>query len=89
MTIPTLPPLPLEWREAGTRISPRLACDCGTHRVAYLHKDGAYWEGYANGWDKAPDIPIHRSRSLDKAKAAAEAAAQAEWQRFVNSMYGS
>ncbi len=91
MTIPALPPLPLEWREVERHWLPYQAF-VKDWSVASVYKSGGYYYATAQHWPIDTSIrratPSGKYRSLDKAKAAAEAAAQAEWQRFVNSIYG-
>lgn len=94
MTIPELPPLPLEWKESkspsGRLTSYRLFS--GSCHVATVAKNDGYFEAvyrpYNRGVNEYGNMTFcSKHRSLDKAKAAAEQAAQAEWQRFVTQLY--
>jgi hypothetical protein len=91
MTIPELPPLPIEWRDESTRLCFVHAAYSGGCCVAKVRKDGKAFVAYAHRWPLSlpPEIQIETSnyRSLDKAKAAAEKAAQAEWKRFLAQLY--
>ena len=94
MTIPELPPLPLEWQErkshSGRLISYRLFS--GSCHVATVAKNDGYFEAVYRPYDKGLSeygnmALCSKHRSLDKAKVAAEKAAQAEWKRFVTQLY--
>lgn len=94
MTTPELPPLPLEWEERkspnGLMISYMLFS--GGYHVATVAKNDGYFEAVYKTYDgklsKYGNMTSYsKHRSLDKAKAAAEQAAQAEWKRFVTQLY--
>lgn len=90
MTLPELPPLPLEWEEAkspsGRMTIHRLFS--GNVHLASVTQDNGHLEVAIRHLDDPMLRYIDKwFRSLNKAKAAAEQAAQAEWKRFVAQLY--
>ena len=87
MTIPELPPLPLEWEYiGGEKILWNLYA--GDNCVADLLLDGNCAIVRLHKWNESGFVyPKGRYQKTDKAKAAAEKAAQAEWKRFLTQLY--
>lgn len=88
MTITELPPLPLEWQYEGDRFILWKLCT-PDYVVGSLVLEDGYILIRINTWHtngKFVELK-QRFRSIDKAKAAAETAAQAEWKRFVAQLY--
>lgn len=90
MTIPELPPLPLEWQEGPSpsgRTTIHRLFSGGVH-LASATREGSFFEICNRHLDDTMMRYQHgKFRSLDKAKAAAEKAAQAEWKRFLAQLY--
>lgn len=90
MTVPILPPLPIEWEEQPRPFWCAIGKVAGL-AVVSIHREGPFYNARAEGWPlgfgRVKSVEAGRYRSLDKAKAAGIKAAQQEWQRFVESLY--